>query len=349
MKESFLWLKVLFFLLLATLLNAGNTPFSYSYIPKFVYKNQVFPVTILVKHYNPKDPPHFEFDIVGELQPIDTKPTKLINKNEAFYTFYFKANRYTDTLTIPQLSIWNLNYTYMLQPQTIKIKKLDTSKVKNFSNLLASNLRVNRVKIDPYDSQNSLVTLKLEATEANLEDIKIPNVTDDGIENIKRDGARVTANYYFIIPSKQKEVKFSYYNLIKNKFIQKNISTSIKDGFSQNIELNPKDLTFDKIKKYFILALAILFLILLFLTKDKLYLILTIIVGLFTIYLYISKSKICIQEGASIYILPTSNSNISRQLERQINTNIIKKYKNFSKIEYNNIIGWVKDEDLCKD
>jgi len=349
LKERFLWLKVLLFILLATFINAANTPFSYSYIPKFVYKNQVFPVTILVKHYNPKDPPHFEFDIVGELQPIDNKPTKLINKNEAFYTFYFKANRYTDTLTIPQLSIWNLNYTYMLQPQTIKIKELDTSKVKNFSNLLASNLRVNRVKIDPYDSQNSLITLKLEATEANLEDIKIPNVTDDGIENIKRDGARVTANYYFIIPSKQKEVKFSYYNLIKNKFIQKSISTSLKDGFSQDVKLNPKDLTFDKIKKYSILALTIIFLILLFLTKDKLYLILTIIVGLFTIYLYIPKNKICIQEGASIYILPTSNSNISRQLEKQINTNIIKKYKNFSKIEYNNIIGWVKDEDLCKD
>ena len=342
-------LRIITLLLLANLLNAANAPYSYSYIPKFVYENQVFPVTILVKHYDEKDPPHFEFEIISPIQPIDNKPTKLINKNEAFYTFYFKATKDTKEITIPQLSIWNLSYTYMLQPKTIKVKKLDTSKAKNFSGLIASNLRVNRVKIDPYDSQNSLITLKLEATEANLEDIKIPNVTDDGIENIKRDGSRVTASYYFIIPSKQKEVKFTYYNLIKNKFIQKKISTSIKEGFSQNIELNPKDLTFDKIKKYFILALAIIFLILLLLTKDKLYLILTIIIGIFTIYLYIPKSKICIQEGASIYILPTSNSNISRQLEKQINTNIIKKYKNFSKIEYNNIIGWVKDEDLCKD
>ena len=346
MRGSLLWLKVL--ILLATFLNAANTPFSYSYIPKFVYKNQVFPVTILVKHYNPKDPPHFEFDIVGELQPIDNRPTKLINKNEAFYTFYFKANRYTNTLTIPQLSIWNLDYTYMLQPQTIKVKTLDTSKVKDFSNLLASNLRVNRVKIDPYDSQNSLITLKLEATEANLEDIKLPNVTDDGIENIKRDGARVTANYYFIIPSIQKEVNFSYYNLIKNKFIKKSISTSTKNGFSQEVELNPKDLTFDKIKKYIILALAVLFLILLVLTKDMLYLILTTLLGALVIYLYFPKNKICIQEGASVYILPTSNSNISKQLDKEIKTSAIKRYKNFYKIEYKNIIGWVKDEDLCK-
>ena len=219
MKSNLLWLGVL--ILLATFLNAANVPFSYSYTPKFVYKNQVFPVTILVKHYDPKDPPHFEFDILGELQPVDSKPTKLINKNEAFYTFYFKANRYTDSLTIPQLTIWNLNYNYILKPKTIKIKKLDSSKVKDFSNLIASNLRVNGVKIDPYDSQNSLITLKLEATEANLEDIKIPNVTDDVIENIKRNGARVTANYYFIIPSNQKKVKFSYYNLIKNRFITK--------------------------------------------------------------------------------------------------------------------------------
>jgi len=349
LKIFYFTIRAIFILLFSTILFAKNAPYSYSYIPKFVYKNQIFPVTILAKHYNDKKPPEFEFDIIGLYQPIDSKPIKLINKNEAFYTFYFKAKNDEDEIIIPQLSIWNIDYTYLLQQQKIPIKTLDTSKAKNFSNLLASSLRVNRVKIDPYDSQNSLITLSLEATEANLEDIKIPHVTDDGIENIKRDGARVTANYYFIIPSKQKSVTFSYYNLIKNRFVKKKISTSIKSGYSQDIELSPKDLTFDKIKKYVVFGSIFIILILLFLTKDILYFILAFLMIAFAIYQYMPKRDICIQEGASVYILPTQNSNISKQIDSQIETSVIKKYKNFNKIEYKNIIGWVKDEDLCKD
>ena len=349
MRRTLNLLKVILLLLLATVIEAKNAPYSYSYIPKFVYKNQVFPVTVYIKHYNKEDSPHFEFDIVGDLQPLSNKPTILINKNEAFFTFYFKANRDSKEIVIPQLSIWNLDFTYMLQPQIIKLKKLPLSKNSIFSNVIASNLRINRVKIDPYDSQNSLITLNLEATEANLEDMRIPNVADDGIENIRRDGARVTANYYFIIPSKIDNIYFSYYNLIKNRFEKIRVSTSIKEGFTQNIELNPKDLTFDKLKKYILFILIAIFVALLILTKDILYLIITISLLLITIYFYIPKKRVCIQEGASVYILPTQKSNISLELDKQIYTSVINRYKNYNKIEYKNIIGWVKDEDLCKD
>lgn len=351
MRRYLKYIGAIFIIFLASILEAKiNAPYSYSYLPKFVYKNQVFPVTIYIKHFNPKDPPHFEFDIIGDLQPLDSKPTKLINKNKAFYTFYFKAKGSLDsnTITIPQLSIWNLDHTYMLQPQSIKVKKLDSKRVKNFSNLLASSLRVNSVSINPYDADNSLVTIKLEATEANIRDLKIPNVSDDGIENIKRDGARVTASYYFIVPSSTKSVEFSYYNLIKNRFENVKISTSIKHGFTQNIELTPKDLTFDKIKKYILIGLIVILFILIIITKDWLYVIIFIALVGALIYLYMPKKDICIKEGASIYILPTQNSNTSRQLDRKIYTSVIKKYKNFNKIEYKNIIGWVKDEDICK-
>ncbi len=349
MIYRYILIRVLITILFSTLIYAENKPFSYSYIPKFVYKNQVFPVTVLVKHYDKNDPPHFEYDIVGELQPLSSKPIRVINQNEAFFTFYFKANNpYDNSITIPQLSIWNLTYTYLIQPKIIELRDLDTSKIKDFSNLLASNLRVTNVKIDPFDNKNSLVTLKLEATEANLEDFKIPNVSNDGIENLKRDGAKVIANYYFTIPSKVDNISFSYFNLIKNKFESKTINTSIKKGFSQKNYLAPKDLTFDTLKKYTLYALTFIFLLLLLWTKDLLYLIISFILLSLNIYNFLQEKSICVKEGASIYILPTSNSNISRELNKKIKTKLIKKYKNFNKIEYKNIIGWVKDEDLCK-
>ena len=349
MRYPNLLLKVFItILLLATTINAQNAPYSYSYVPKFVYKNQVFPITIYVKHYNSKDEPRFDFDAMALIQPIDPKPTKLINKDSAYYTFYFKADTQDSKINTPTINIWNLDYTYILHPKYIKIKKLNTKKEKNFSNVIASNLRINQVKIDPYDSKNYLITLKLEANEANLEDISIPNVEDDGIEELKRDGARVTASYYFITPSSKKSINFSYYNTIKNSFITKKISTKNIKNYSDTVELSPKDLSFDKIKRYILYSVIVIFLILIIFTKDLLYIIITAFLIALTIYLNLSYKKICIQEGASVYILPTQNSNISRQIDKRITTTMVNKYKNFNKIEYKNIIGWIKDEDLCK-
>lgn len=348
MKYSVGVLRVVLFLLLVTILNAKNAPYSYSYTPKYVYQDQIFPVTIQVKHYDAKNPPNFEYEIVAPLQPIDPLPTKLINRDEAFFTFYFKADTQNKTITIPQLSIWNLKYTYMLHPKTIKVKDLIIER-DNFSKLIASNLRVNGIKISPFDSKSQLVTLKLEATEANLEDFQIPSVTDDGVENIKRDGARVIEDYYFIVPSSKKSINFSYYNLMKNSFLDKNISLKGRNSMQNSNELKPKDLSFEKIKMYLFIGLSVLFLILFIFTKDILYIIIVAALIAVGIYMYYPKAKICIQEGASIYILPTSNSNISQRVDKQIESRVIKRYKTFNKIEYKQyIIGWVKDEDLCK-
>ena len=200
-KHNFLT-KLFLLIVFALPLLAGGAPYSYSYIPKVVYKNQLFPVTILVKHYNPQDPPQFEYDTVSLPQPVDTKPVKVINKDGAFFTYYFKANSQEKEIEIPSLSIWNLDHTYMLNPQRIKLQELE-KKDNNYSGVLASKLRINSTKVDTYDDSHNLVTLNLEADEANLEDMHIPNVIDDGVENLQRDGALTTASYYFIIPSKK--------------------------------------------------------------------------------------------------------------------------------------------------
>ena len=346
MKLPSLWLKGILFILLINLLGAANTPFSYSYVPKKVYKKQLFPVTILVKHYNPKDPPHFEYDSLSLIQPIDYKPIKVINKNEAFYTFYFKTPSNKETLIIPTLTIWTLSYTYILQSKKIPIQELKGADKKTFTDLLASNLRVNSIKVDTYDTNSSLVTLSLEATEANIEDFHIPNTSDDGIENIKRDGTRVTANYYFVIPSNKQKLSLSYYNLIKNKFIT--IPLNLENSNHKIGKLNPKELSFDTIKKYILIATTLLFLTLAYFTRDYLYLAVTAFMIGLLIYFYLPNKSICIPEGASLYILPTSNSNVITQTDKKYTTPVIYKYKTFNKIDYNGLKGWIKDEDLCK-
>ncbi len=348
-KRLKLLLKLFIFFITQSFLWA-DAPYSYSYTPKFVYENQLFPVTVLIKYYNTKNSPNFKFDSMAPLQPIVSKPVKTINKDSAFFTFYFKAPQNVQSTTIPSLTIWNLNNSYTLNAIKIPVKKLQHNKInKNFSNLLASNLRITSTKVDNYDENHNLVTLSLEAAEANLENMHIPNVIDDGIENLKRSGAEVTANYYFIIPSKIKHITFSYYNTIKNRFINKKISLLNQKSSLDNSNLAPKEIDFDKIKKYFLITITVIFLIAYLLSRDFIYIFAFIISAGFLIYIYLPKKTICVQEGAPLYILPTNNSNICLKIDEQIHTKLIHRYNHFNKIEYkNSISGWIKDEDLCK-
>jgi len=348
---SFLTLriKLILIFIFSQLLFASNAPYDYSYTPKVVYKNQIFPITILAKHYNGKEKIKFDFDMLSINQPINDNPVITLNKNEAFFTFYFKAKSLQDFIDIPSITISTIEYTYMLKPVRLTQKALDISGTDIFCGVLASNLRVNNVKIDDYDSKHHLITLSISAVEANLEDMHIPNAIEDGIENIKRDGANVTAKYYFVVPSSMKSIPFSYYNLIKQHFIDKRLDLNIDKQKIDNSDLAPKDLTFDKLKKYFLIGLTLLFVLLYIGTKDKLYIYIFVISFALLVYIYFPHRKVCIQEGANLYILPTNNSNISLQIDRKIKRSVIKKYNHYNKIDYKNgITGWIKDEDLCK-
>jgi uncharacterized protein YgiM (DUF1202 family) len=61
------------------------------------------------------------------------------------------------------------------------------------------------------------------------------------------------------------------------------------------------------------------------------------------------KKKICIKQGASLYILPTYTSRISTKIDSEITTPLLGERETFNKIEYKNgMIGWIKNEDLCE-
>ncbi len=340
----FFWIYLFFF---SFKLFALEAPISYSYIPKFVYKNEIFPITVVIKHFNPKNSIHFEFDPLSLLQPLDFKPVTTINKDETFFTFYFKAKYNTKKLTIPSLTIWNKEFSYLLNEKTIPIKQLPQVP-KNYANVMAVNLYIPLIRVNPYDSSNALIELHIKAVQANLEDMHIKNVKDDGIENLQRNGADTKATYYFVVPAHIKKIDFSYYNLMQKRFITKTINIAF---YKNKLEFNtiaPKELSFDNLKKYILLFFIILFLVMLFVTKDKVYLFTFLLTLFLFIIFFMPQKKICIKEGASVYILPTSKSGVSMQITQQINETVLNHYHNFYKILYHNVTGWVKDEDLCK-
>ena len=336
-------LLLTFFLTLFTALIAGDV--EYSYVPKKVYEKQVFPISFLAT--NSDTEAKISFDFKGDKQPIMDEPVVIRNGAKTFYTFYFKTTE--KLFTIPKISVNFNGKKTNLSGVKIPVKKIPTHK--NFSGVIASGLKIKNHQVSVYDEKTNLIAIAFEAHDANLEDTYIPDALKDGIENAKRDGSKMSIHYYIVLPSEQTELNFSYFDTIKETFVEKSISIQLQDGsVAAQTDLNPKDDSFEALKKYMLLTLVILFVLLFLWKKDFFYLVMAVIAAAILLTFYTALATVCIKEGSPLYIVPTSNSTTSIHIDTRYKTTKLAQRNEFVKIEYKNgTVGWIKDEDLCKD
>ncbi len=314
----------------------------YSFVPKKIYEKQVFPISFLGTT-EPEDKILFHF---VEKSPILKNAVVIRNGRKTFYTFYFKTTQ--PTFDIERVIVNVNGEEKVLKGISIPVKRLPYRD--NFSGVIASGLKVKSYQASVYDNESNLISLLIEAHDANLEDIYIKDAIKDGLDNLKRVGSKIEGNYYIVLPADQKRVTFSYFDTIKNSFINRTIPISIDDGsVAAQSDLNPKDDSFEILKKYIIIGIITLFLLLFLWKRDFFYLILAVIASIALLTFYTPLTKICVKSGSPIYIVPTYNSTISGYIDKKIITIELFKRGDYHKIEYKNgIIGWIKDEDICE-
>jgi len=343
------WFLTFFVGWIAWISSAGAADYRYSYLPKTVYSTQVFPVTILASHADPSRPVMFQFDPQSPLKPLSFTPAKVLNGRDLFYTFYFQASGDKDIL-LPELLIREANQTQTLPGRRIHTQALTIHAADHFCGVIATDCAIHSSQVSMFDANNTLVSITLQAHEANPEAIHIPGALEEGIEKIQRKNSMVTAEFYFVIPSSQKSITLSYYNTAQHRFVPTTIATDYHNKpVAAQVELNPKASPFDKLKKYGSIVLALFFALMFWWRRDWLYLILLVIVA-FGIYLvYQPRAMLCVQEGSSLYILPTHNSRSSTTITRELQTRSLGRHEHYHKINYHHgIIGWIRDEDLCQ-
>ena len=334
------WLYVVVVIALPLLLNA-QSEYRYSYLPKTVYENQLFPLTIV----GPDDAPQLKFDTSSLIQPIFKKPLLVKNGDEAFYTFYFKAGKVN--VQIPRLFIDSNKTQISLNPQKIALSQLNPEK--KFSCVLATKMNIKGQQVSNYDTKNHIVTLSLEAFEANLEDMSLKHVTEFGIENIKRNHAKVIAEFYAVLPRSQKELSFSYFNTVKHRFITLKVPIDVANAsVTTQSDLNPKVDAFERLKRYALIAFSLFFIMMFMWKRDFFYLVLGVISIITLLTFYIPHKKICVKQGSPLYILPTTTSTIGTRIEEKLDSMLLGEHGIYKKIEYKKgIIGWIKNEDIC--
>lgn len=337
----FVWLFLAVVISSITLL-AAQSEYRYSYIPKQVYENQLFPVTIV----GPDDSPKLIFDTSSTIQPLFKKPLQVKNGDDTFYTFYFKAKKVD--MRIPKLFISSPHEESSLEAHKIPLSKLQPPR--KFSGVLAAELKLKGQQVSNYDGKSHIVTLALEAYEANLEDMTLENISEFGVEHIQRDNAKVTAEFYAVLPREQKKLEFSYFNTIKKRYISIKVPVKVANAsVTTQSDLNPKVDAFERLKRYALIFFSGFFIVMFLWKRDFFYLILGVISVITLLTFYIPHKKICVKQGSPLYILPTATSTVGTRVENRLQTMLLGERDDFKKIEYKQgIIGWVKNEDLCK-
>jgi len=341
----YLWLLAGFFLALNTLLSA-NSQYKYSYIPKMVYENQVFPVTVICVSECGKEIPRFTFDVVSNIHPLSDEPSVILNGDDSFYTFYFKASQID--VHIPRLFINNDGNEFTLPGKTVSLGSLEVRD--DFCGVLAADMKIENSQVSNYDEKNNLVTLSIDAFEANLEDMYLNNVLESGIEHLQRAKSKVISEFYFVIPDSQKSISFTYFNTIQNQFVT--MTTPIKlqnNTVVSQTDLNPKEDSFDLLKKYTLMILLAFFLLMFLLKRDFFYLVLGTVTFITLLTLYVPHKKICVKQGSPLFVLPTETSTMSTKIDEEFTTSLLGEHGEYKKVEYQNgMIGWIKNEDVCK-
>jgi len=340
--KSYILLFIALSLCFSTALLASDV--EYSYVPKKVYKKQVFPISFLTTTEASKKKIKFNFE--GNKKPVLSQPIIIHNGTKTFYTFYFKTTE--KLFIIPKINITSNGKKQTLAGVKIPVKKLPHKS--NFSGVIASGLKIKNHQVSIFDETTNLIAIAIEAHDANLEDIYVPEAMKDGVENIKRDGSKIEIHYYIVLPATQTSLTFSYFDTIKETFVERTIPIHLQDGsVAAQTDLNPKDDSFETLKKYLLTSLTLLFLLLFLWKRDFFYLILAVIAAAILLTFYTALAKVCIKEGSPLYIVPTSNSTTSIHIDQRFTTTKLAERNEFIKIEYKNgTVGWIKNEDLCE-
>lgn len=338
------------------ILQTKNVHMQYTHYPKSVYDKQKFTISlkaiISLDNLTKIDTVFKDSFGVKVLNPMNE--WKVSPEDEHIYTNKFEMIITHDEFKLPLIKIdIYANDIYkestQLQPKEVKYKKIMVA-TKNFSNILAKNLKILGQKTKQYDNNHLLTVIEIEASESNLQEFYLEGYEKQGLESFDSNALKQTVFYYVITPIFEKHIQFNYYNTELKKTINVKVPIVLKEDLvSTQTDLNPNNSGFAFFKKVALGVLIAVLVVLLYFKRSIILLILIVILGIFFAKLIMPNPKISLPKDTHIYILPTKNSTIFHITSKVHTVEVLEEKVDFSKVLFENeAIGWIKNDSLKK-
>ena len=355
MKKILSLIILINILLSINLFAAKNLYVSYKEIPKQVYKNQKFEVTIkaLITTKN-FDYITTSFSNAKNIKVLNPN-SKWVNTSDSNYEnkFFFKADKGSFELpTFSNKLVKNGNVIEITNLSSKSIAYSDIAKGdERFSNIIAKDFKLKAYKTKQYNNKESLTIIDVDALNSNLEDFSIFGIKEQGTSKLIDNYPNQNLIYYVVMPIHKKKLQFSYYNTSSKSFVTINVPLILQNELvSTQTDLNPNDSSFEKYKKMLVVGFLVLFILLYIWKRNKIYLGISIVLLIISIiYLMPNKTGI-VKKDSYIYILPTKNSTIFFKLENKEKVEVLNRKKEFIKVMGidKKFIGWIKEENFGK-
>ena len=215
---------------------------------------------------------------------------------------------------------------------------------KNFSNILAKNMEVKNPVLSDYDENNNILYFNVLFNDANSRDFKFNKILDfDLIEGNKTEE---NFRYSAIVPKQETDFKIIYFNTIDGEYKTIFFSTKLKDEtISTQTDIKPIVTTQIYLIDAVLIGLILLWILLYYYKRKWIYIILILLAIGSLIFFNLPKKEITLKTGKQIHILPFEQSTIFMTTEIPTKVTVLNRKGEYIKIEINNKIGWVKDDE----
>ena len=324
---------------------------SYQETPKRVIKGEIFTITIkTLTTVDDFSDINYTFSNYEGVEILNTTPYRDYSSKYYYDTFYLLATQ--SDIKMPDITASLLNDSKSYRTTTLLGQKLNVITLNpkaDFSNIIANSFEVVEYKTTSYDKEHNIIVFVATAENSDIKAMHLNNAFKQGVESITDSYFDSKITYYAVIDKRIQNFSFSYFNLLKNRFIQIHIPIIVDDdSVTTQSDLKPKDQSHEKLKLSIAGGVALLGIILFLFKKRYIYFILILLPLAYIAYITTPSKEVCIKEGSNIYLLPMRNGTIFETTQTKIHLQKEGNVKKFIKVKLtNNKIGWVRDEDIC--
>lgn len=314
-------------------------------IPERVFNGSYFSVTVktlstIQQHEKLK----YSFSKGRGVTLQNREPEREKHASYVLDTFYFLAT--SNKIILPTITASIDQHQASLKGVAIEGVTLNPDM--KFSKLLADDFTVLNVHAKKYDNKSNIVTFEANVKHGNIEVFHLDFANEQGFERSVSDINRSSMTYYAVIPKKYDTLTFTYFNLLKERYIKIKIPVEIiDDSVSTQSDLKPTENKNYLIKIGLAAIIIVIGLALLIVYKQWWMIIIVIVPGVYIAMQAAPAEQICVRSGSPLYLLPIENATVFDKLTTQGEFEVKHSIEGYKQITHNNKIGWISEDDIC--